>query len=96
MKCLGKYLLFAVLVASAGCLSNSADKRPAPAKTSAKTEPAEDQAPADVVKVVPPDQLNQLNANDQADALFRELVKDKRELGPSDTASTGTNQDRYK
>lgn len=88
MKRLGKYLVLAGLLGLAGCVSDG--KRTAAVK--AKTDPAADEAPIPVVKVLAPDDLNKANANEQADAQFKALMNERQEIGQSGTASNGTGQ----
>jgi hypothetical protein len=88
MKRLGKYLVLAGLIVSAGCTSDSGAKGSVSAKTQAKVDPAPEMTPV-VTKMVPLEQLSPLNANEQADVMYKSLLKDSRDFGRTETAGAG-------
>jgi hypothetical protein len=88
MKRFAKCLVCAGLIAMVGCTNSAVDRRTT-AQKPPKVQPTDDDAPP-VAKLVPLDQLNDKNANVQADALYRDLIKDSnREISPTSTASAG-------
>jgi len=90
MKRFATCLVCAGLISMVGCTNSASDRR-----TTAQKAPkiqADDDVPP-VAKLVPLEQLNDKNANAQADALYRDLMKDSdREPSPTSTASARGDQ----
>lgn len=88
----GKGLLLAGLLGCVGCMNNSGEKLPdAPppkrtAKAEARPDLGDDEVPAAVSKLLAPEQLNARNANAQAKAMADQLMREKGQLGRTESA----------
>jgi hypothetical protein len=84
MKLIGKYLLLAGLLAGAGCTRD--EIRPDSVKKTSTLKTADDDVPTPVSKLLPADQLNDKNANAQAQAMYDALKKEKNQIERTESA----------
>ena len=67
---------------TAGCTPLWKETKPEQPKKTVAAKPTTDQVPAAVAKLLPPDQLNDKNARDQAQLLEDTLKKEQGEMQP--------------
>ena len=87
MKLIAKYVVLAGLLGSVGCTGIEKAPESPQVKSTKSAKPIEEEnVPEAVSKLLPPEQIDERNANAQARAMFDQLQREKGQLERTESA----------